>query len=240
MRRIAVIDERAPGDVIRSLEIRGYTVITLPSYSRLGEAVASHTDMLIFKVGKRLFSFADYCEERAYVFDDLYAMLREGGYSFTFLCDVPKSDYPHDAKINVLVMGKYVFLKSDTVSDSLLCYFEEHGYEAVKVKQGYPACTVLRLNECAAITADRGMAKAMSEKGIRVTLIEDGYFTLPPYEYGFIGGSAGVDKDTVYFTGNIESHPSYDKIIRAIEAEGMRAISLSKGVPADLGGILFC
>ena len=116
----------------------------------------------------------------------------------------------------------------------------ENGYETVHVKQGYPACTVLRLNESAAITSDRGMARAMSDRGIRVTLIDSGYFSLPPHEYGFIGGSAGTDGNSVYFTGRIDAHPDYEKIIRAIESEGMKAVSLSSDVPVDVGGILFC
>ncbi len=239
MRKIAIIDERASAEVIRSLEIRGYTVITLPSYSRLGEAVRSHTDMILFKEGDNLFTFADYCDERMYVLDDLYLLLCERGIRFSFLPEIPKSTYPCDALINVLVMGGRVFLKRDTVSPTLVSHLESEGYKLIGVRQGYPACTVLRLNENAAITADRGMARAMSDEGVRVTLIDDGYFSLPPHEYGFIGGSAGVDGDTVYFTGNIENHPCYERIIRAIESEGMRAVSLTGGIPADVGGILF-
>lgn len=240
MRKIAVIDERAPKDAVRSLERLGYRVISLPPYSRLSDAVRSHTDMLLFRIGDRLFTYADYCDERMYVIDDLYMLLRDLGVTFSFLPEIPSEVYPEDAKINLLVMGRFVFAKCDSVSPTLLSYLKKSNYEIVCVKQGYPACTVLKLNDGAAITQDRGMASAMEKCGIRVTLIESGYFLLPPHEYGFIGGSAGVDGDTVYFTGRIEDHPSYEQIMTAIENEGMRAVSLSDGIPLDVGGILFC
>ena len=175
-----------------------------------------------------------------YVFDDVYMLTKERDIKFSFLPDIPTDTYPHDAMINVLIMGKNVFAKSDTASPTLLSHISGLGYRIVHVNQGYPACTVLRLNDKAAITADRGMAKAMASLGIKVTLIDNGYFKLPPHEYGFIGGSAGVDGDTVYFTGNIEGHPCYKEIIKAIEDEGMMAVSLSRDIPTDVGGILFC
>jgi hypothetical protein len=109
----------------------------------------------------------------------------------------------------------------------------------VDVAQGYPACTVLKLSDGAAVTADRGMAKVLSEHGIRVYLIEDGGIALPPYEYGFIGGSAGVHDGVVYFLGDVSRHPSYAAILAALECEGLRHVSLSGGALVDLGGILF-
>ena len=240
MRKIAITDERIQGEAIRALEVRGFRAITLPSFSRLGEDVCSHTDMLLLKVGDTLFSYADYCDERPYVFDDLYMVLKDRGIKFSFLPETPSEKYPLDAMLNVLIMGNRVFLKRDTASEALIGHFEKMGYEIIGVRQGYPACTVLRLNDEAVITADRGMAKVLSESGIRVTLIDDGYFKLPPHEYGFIGGSCGVDGDTVYFTGLIEGHPCYEKIMDAIRCEGMKAVSLTALAPVDVGGILFC
>ena len=70
-------------------------------------------------------------------------------------------------------------------------------------------------------------------------IIENGDISLPPYEYGFIGGAAGVYKNEVYFLGDISLHRSAKKICDAIRAEGFEPVSLSSEPLSDLGRILF-
>ena len=45
--------------------------------------------------------------------------------------------------------------------------------------------------------------------------------------------------DTVYFLGDIKTHPNADAIIDFINANKKRAISLSSEPLRDLGGIIF-
>ena len=74
--------------------------------------------------------------------------------------------------------------------------------------------------------------------GIKVSLIRPGFITLPPHEYGFIGGASGVYEKTVYFFGDVRLHPDFDKIKKAIEEEGFDWISLSDEPLADVGGFI--
>ena len=238
--KTVIIDQRASRDVISSLHMLGYSVLSLPPFSRLGEAVASHTDMLIARVGNTYFSHAEYCDEHPYIFDDLYNYLAPSGACFSFVSDAVSPEYPKDAVLNILTMGDNVFCRTDSVSRTLMSHLKSLGKAVIGVKQGYPRCTVLKLTDSSAVTADRGMAKALINEGIRVTLIEEGHISLPPYKYGFIGGCAGIDGDCVYFAGCIEEHPSYNEIRSAIEAEGLFPVSLGRGRLHDVGGILFC
>ena len=107
----------------------------------------------------------------------------------------------------------------------------------MNTKQGYPACSVLHFGN-SAITADRGLAQVLSENGIKVTLIRPGYISLPPYEYGFIGGASGVVDKNVYFFGDLSTHPDCEIIRKAVIAEGYAPISLSDEKLADFGGII--
>ena len=75
--------------------------------------------------------------------------------------------------------------------------------------------------------------------GINVTLIENGDIQLYPYEYGFIGGAAGVYKNEVYFLGDPATHRDSKKIHDAIINEGFIPIALSDEPLTDLGRILF-
>ena len=126
-----------------------------------------------------------------------------------------------------------------SASEALIESAKKFGYEIVNVKQGYPACTVLKLSDSAAITADQGMANILEKHGIRVTLIEQGNVSLPPHEYGFIGGAGAIDGDRLFFFGDVKTHPESEKIIAAAEAEGLQIVPLGGGGLRDLGGIVF-
>lgn len=237
--KIAIVDSRISHEAERKLMLSGYRVLTLPPFSKLSEAVASHPDMLIKRIGNEYISYADYCEEASYVFSDLSLMSRGADVRFSFTADEVAPTYPSDVGLNALEIGGKLFCRTDSASELMLKSAKTNGLEIVNVKQGYPACTVLKLNEEAAITSDKGMARALEEHGIRVTLIEPGDISLPPHEYGFIGGAGEGDGGKLFFFGDPLTHRDGDKIIEAAEKEGLRVIALSGGMLSDLGGILF-
>ena len=136
-------------------------------------------------------------------------------------------------------MGNKLFCRTDSASDYLLKAARSTGLEIVHTNQGYPACTVLKLSESDAVTADLGMAKILGQHGIRVTLIDNGGISLPPHEYGFIGGAGSVFDGKLYLLGNLSLHKDAEKIITAAEMAGLEVISLSSAPLVDLGGILF-
>ena len=83
------------------------------------------------------------------------------------------------------------------------------------------------------------MSEALKREGIEVCEIENGGILLPPHEYGFIGGAAGVYRNTVYFLGDVKKHKSAQKILDTCERAGFEAVSLSGEELADLGRIIF-
>lgn len=236
---LAFIDERCPKSAVAALIREGFYPVPVPPFSRLSEPVSSHTDMLLFLADRTLISYADYAEENEEFFKLVRTLTKGRDINLRFISDVASKEYPLDARLNALSVGDILFLKTDTAAGALTEWAESSGRRTVHTKQGYPACTVLKLSGSAAITADRGMARIMEREGIRVTLIEDGGISLPPYSTGFIGGAAGVYRDRVYFVGKIEEHPSYNIIKRAAEAEGLRLVSLGDTGLFDVGGILF-
>ena len=233
----AIVDTRITEKMRRSLMLRGFSIIELPPFLSLGEAVRSHPDTLIFRVGECVVSSAEYAEAAPFVFTDLRDRVKS--LKITFSDDTLSSAYPSDCAYNALVIGESVFCRTGSISHAVLHLAKSQGKTIVDVKQGYPACSTLALGDNAAITADKGMAKAMREHGIRVYEIEQGNIALPPHEYGFIGGACGVFRDKVYFFGNYKSHPSRDILERAMDSENFSPVSLSDEPLMDLGGILF-
>lgn len=237
-RGLAIVGEGISEGAKRRLESEGFVPIVFPKYSRLPQPMENHIDMLLLRLFDRIISFGDYCDVASYAFTDLSGMLPQG-VKMHFVDEMPRNEYPGDAILNMLVLGQRLYAKSDTASRGVLELAKDLGLQIRHTKQGYPACTTLKLNDEAVLTADRGLAKIFTEDGIRVTLIEDGGIDLPPYPYGFIGGCAGVYGGKVYFNGDINLHPSAPAICEAIEREGMEIVCLSKDKLRDIGGILF-
>ena len=233
--KVIIVDQRIPLSCERYLLKEGFLPIKLAPDPDLGEAVASHPDTVLFYNDGRIITTADYCDAAAYVFSDIREYAPE--VKITFTADKRGKSYPKDCIMNALVIGKNIFCKADSVSEAIIDYAKLGGYNIINTKQGYPACSVLHFGN-SAITADEGLAAVLTESGIKVTLIRQGHISLPPYEYGFIGGASGVVGNKIYFFGDISTHPDCDRILEAIIGEGYTPISLSSEKLADLGGII--
>ena len=233
---IALINRHTSASAERKLNILGYTTLRLPSADFMDEPLASHPDMLLCKCFDTIVTSSRYCEIAPYVFTDLreYSSIKK----LCFTEEEPKRSYPHDAIFNALIGEEIALIKSDTVSRTLIDLLIEKGIKAVHTNQGYPACTTLLFGG-SAITADRGVERTLRENGINVTLIENGGISLLPYEYGFIGGTAGVHNKRIFFYGDPMLHPSGEKIVNAIKDAGYEWTALSDEPLRDLGGIIF-
>ena len=232
----AIVDSRISKACHSRLVAEGFSVITLPPFDRLGGPIASHTDMLIARVENNLVINRDYLSAHAEVIE----RIKEAAPGYNIILDDSPigAEYPCDCVYNCLVTEDKIYT-AHTECQAIASLAQATKRTLVKINQGYPACTTLLLGKNALITADGGIAKVLSKDGFSVTLIENGDISLPPYEYGFIGGASGVFDNTVYFCGDVTAHRSFEAIKDAIEKTGMEYISLSDETLADIGGILF-
>ena len=237
MRALALIDERVSEKAEMRLLSLGFLTLRMPVLNTLSPDICSHPDTLIFNCGNFVLSSADYCENAAHIFSALREECPDLKISLS--ADAPSAGYPKNTVFNAICFKNRLFCKTDSISKSVLEYAENAGMSVVHTRQGYPRCTTLKLNEEAAITADCGMARTLTENGIRVCKIREGHISLPTRDYGFIGGAAGVFESSVYFLGAVENHPDFELIRDAIRREGMDYLSLSDEELFDGGGILF-
>ena len=235
--KAVICDNRINSAAERELMKRGYTVLKLPRHKRLTEAIESHPDSLIFRLGDTLIATCEYCEEAAFIFSDIREFCPEVKLKFI---DVSLGKgFPNDARMNAAVIGKYLIANKKTIAKEILEIGEKEGLTLINVNQSYPNCSILKINDENVITADVGISRALSVTGINVLLIEPGHIFLPPYEYGFIGGSGGVDGKSVFFLGDIMTHPDGERITEFIENLGMKVVSLGEEKLEDMGGIMF-
>ena len=161
-----------------------------------------------------------------------------------------KKYYPGNIRYNAVCTGKY-FIHNLKYTDAALLqaarqwqarYFPNTDFEMVHVSQGYTRCCCLPVNDDSFITADIGIAKALSARGARILLIEEGYISLPGFDYGFIGGCAGnlvkSGIPTIVFHGNLADHPQYKEIAIFLKDRDVKLIHFDAHPLEDIGSIL--
>ncbi len=213
----------------------GFHLISLPPYDRLGQAVSSHADLLIFIMDGKIFTYGEYMDKNTSVEKEL----SDTGCEIIRISQLPDAKYPHDVYLNALRMGSRIFARLDCFSDTVREYAGSMGYETVNIRQGYARCTAVPLSDSAIITADPSIARKARELGIDLLTISEGSVLLRGYDHGFIGGACGVFGDRVFFAGDLYSHPDGERIAKFCKMHSKTALSLSDEPLCDVGSILF-
>jgi hypothetical protein len=136
-------------------------------------------------------------------------------------------------------VGKNAFANVKFASKTVLEYLRNNDFNIHHVSQGYAHCSTLIISENAIITADTGIAAEAQKTGLDVLLISSGHISLPPYEYGFIGGAGGAYGDRIYLCGSLKHHPDGESIKSFCTKHGKKTVELSDAPLCDVGGILF-
>ena len=232
---IAVISHNSPAILDKSLNDEGFRVLRIPPSSHLSSPTDAHTDMLIFALDNTVFCHESYaCDAKK----ELEYLAHEG-LDIKTVGGMYAPSYPHDILLNIAKVGKTLLIGKKSHSGEICEYAKANGYSVLTVNQGYAKCSTCIVSDNAIITADESIASTAENAGISVLLISKGDVLLPPYEYGFIGGASGSYGDTVYFVGDIDTHPYADKIKAFCFAHKKQVISLCNGALTDIGSILF-
>ncbi len=230
---LALFGEGLPQECVQSLTRLGFEPVALPSFSALGKPVASHTDLLVCPLGNKIFTYGDYMRHIP------IHKLEQRGYTVTAIDEAAGAKYPKDIALNCLITGDKIFSSVRHTASKVLDHALELGYRTVNVRQGYARCTALAISDSALITADPSMARAAKAQGLDILVISQGGIALEGFEYGFIGGAAGVFGDLVFFAGSLERHCDGARIEEFCNCHGKSCISLSQEVLVDVGGIFF-
>lgn len=233
---IAIVDERMPRSCQTELSSRGFDIIALPPFPCLPAPVASHPDMLMFLSHGKLITHEAYYSIAKDKLDTVAAHAR----AKIILSNENVSDkYPYDILFNAAPVGIHIFGRAKHISHHVIDMCNKNGLEFIDVKQGYTKCSTCIVDSNAIITYDSSIAAAAGNQGIDVLKISPGHICLEGYDTGFIGGASGVCGDTIYFCGNIDSHPDTMKIRRFCAERGKSIVSLSDNELIDVGTIFF-
>lgn len=149
--------------------------------------------------------------------------------------------YPENVGLNAAGLGNKLLCRVPSLDSQVKDYCKKRGYELINVNQGYAKCSCAVVSDNAIITADQGIIRALQLSSIEVLPIGKGSVSLCGAEYGFIGGASGYDKDRnmLYFCGNINKHPDYQKIKDFCDTHRTTIFSLTDNDLTDIGGIVF-
>ncbi len=146
--------------------------------------------------------------------------------------------YPYDIAYNVCRIGKYAVCNVAHTAPEILNAYSAAGVETLDTKQGYAKCSICVVSDTAAITADAGIYKLLTAKGIDVLKIAPGHIGLYGMD-GFIGGASGlIKKGLLNFNGRINTHPDGGRIKDFCKSHGVVCVSLHGGKLTDIGSIL--
>ena len=230
-----IIDSRASSKIKSSLLSEGFMLIEMPTWQKLQVPVSAHPDMLMFIADKKIITHADYLE----IAKEQFKAISSHGYELVISNEEISSEYPLDILFNCIELGDFIFGKENNASLHIIDYSKKSEKRFINVKQGYTKCSVAKLNDRAAITADKSLYKAMTSNGIDVLLISEGSVRLDGYDHGFIGGCTGAFSDKLYFMGNLELHPDAEIIKSFCQKHKTSPISLSDEKLFDGGSLYF-
>ncbi len=201
-------------DFCRELKKYGYNIIPSKNISEFAKPERQHADMQALRINNKLFTL-DNCVKKA------------------------GEKYPENILLNCLFINNTLYGRLDSTDKSIINYCRKNNIKLVNVNQGYTRCSTLAINNKAAITADKSIEKALKDNGAEVLLIKPGFIKLDGFDYGFIGGASFCDINKVFFFGNIEQHPDYDKIRQFCVYFNSDIEVLCKEMPlTDIGGVV--
>lgn len=230
---LAVLDCRAPDEAEAALIEYGYRILRLPPHPRLPAPVASHPDMLLFFAPHAILCTQSYARIAQQELKQISNHLNLP------LCTIKEdygARYPNDVLLNAASVGDYLLCFPQAIASELTKYYKNH---ILPVRQGYTKCSTLPIGKHALITEDPSIFKTAACIGLDVLRISSGHIQLNGYDYGFIGGCASFSPyektDTVYFCGDLSSHPDDASITAFCKRHGFHVRSLGTFPLTDIG-----
>ena len=215
-------------EALRALDLEP---LYLPQNPNLDPRLRSHADLSFFRAGEEIWL-------SSHLIHSLYPVIfKTSYYNVIFTYYIRQNQYPNDARMNLLVLGKYLFF-SPKASDPNIVNFltSKREYQGIAVKQGYLRCACLPVDENSLITADPGIARAARDAGLDVLQIIPGHVALEGFPYGFLGGAGFLlDKKNLILTGHLDEHPDKGRIETFLNAKGVSLHFLTQEPVFDIG-----
>lgn len=233
MNKYAIISRKVP-KICDKLSEFGYKLIYSETVDGFISYEQNHADMQCIAVDNKVFVLKE-CTK-------LGNELSKLGFNVAFTKKDANGSYPDNILLNAKIIGKTIIGKLNKLDKGLIDYCKNNGFSLSDTNQGYTACSILKVNDNSAITADESIYKSLKNCDIDVLKIREGHIKLcgaGENTYGFIGGaSATLDNNNILFFGDIINHPDCNAIIDFCESRNVSVHSISDIELTDIGGAI--
>ena len=230
MKRIAIINPDAEDIILKNLKKLDIDPVKITRTSLIAKPLAGHPDLQVFVHNNKIFCHPGISKS--------FIKKIETNFEVSICSTELFQKYPLDIPYNVAYTGKYAFHRFKYTAAEIKKHLKINNAMIIDVKQGYSKCSTSIIDENHIITSDKSINNCALSNCINSLLINSGYISLKGFEYGFIGGASGIIDNMVLFTGSINHHPDYRKIIDFIEESGKKIVILSNQKIIDLGSLL--
>ncbi|MCD6459467.1 hypothetical protein J7L67_02220 [bacterium] len=212
----------------------GWDIITVPRHAKLLGPLQGHPDLQLFVIDNE--TVIIHPDAPDFFIRKIKMIFKNVFFGKSHLA----KKYPADICYNGKIAGG-CFIHTLNFTDAVLKkIIDDKKLSLINVTQGYTGCSVLKISDNAVITSDENIAEKAVDNGIDTLKIDSGNIYLPGMSCGFIGGAGGWDGyDTVYFCGDIKTHPDHKEIVSFIKKQNKNSCCLSDGRLLDLGSLLF-
>ncbi len=217
-----------PNNIKNNLSSAGFTLVE-GSYSTIIENETKyHPDMLYFKM----------LSNKLLVSDKINFVHNLDTFKIVEKTRTPQgAKYPKDCVLNCFRAKNHLFC-GGYVAEEIVDECKRSKIEIIKVKQGYAACSTVKVTDEAFITSDTGIHCALIKHGYDALLVSNEGIKLNGYSNGFIGGCALVTENMVAFTGNIKKHKDYENIKAFTANYNKTIVNLNTDTLYDYGGFI--
>jgi hypothetical protein len=226
---IAVINPHTPIDIQRSLKELGHNPVAIPICNEVAEPLRGHPDLQICFI-KKYAVYQPLLDSAFLNKISPHVTLVKGANPITDI-------YPNDISYNAAVTERAVFGLKERTDPSIIRILDTLSIPLINIKQGYGKCSTAIVDSTSIITSDRGIHNAALSVELNSLLIVPGHISLPGYDFGFIGGASGHDKENFYVCGTLKKHPDYNKIVKFVLHCEKNYIELGTNQAIDLGSI---
>lgn len=208
----------------------GIECIPLKPNKMLDDEINSHADILCFSCGNGKII----ADEHTIGEDEIKKL----GITIDYEAGI-KSPYPNDVKLNCALLNNKIICNQSLASAKILDFASQNNIEIINTKQGYSKCNICVITDNAVITEDEGITSLLNFCQIDVLLISKGDIYLSDKHYGFLGGASGrLSSNEIYFSGNLEEHTDYQRIMDFLNKYHIKPIYNKSHKLHDFGGFI--
>lgn len=230
--KAVIISNKASKNIIRILEELNIEVIRTKDNINADPRIADHPDVSLHPINEELFV----CDP--FLYDYYQPILKP--YKIDLITGEKSVSklYPWDCIYNVSRLGPY-YIHNFSTDKILSNYLIKYGFEKIVVNQGYSKCSSLILNYDTIVTSDMGLYKALKPYPLNVELFPYGGVSLPGYDTGFLGGSAGmVSEDELILFGDIKKFKFAKELLIILDKYSIKLLCPLEEDVRDLGSLI--